>query len=217
MQIPPWSAWSDSLRCLSFSCTVPPLLPDIEQRPIRARHTFSLWAQTARSRAACAAGPGRATLGVNQMGECTLQPRKAIPVDGNLFGVNSILGPIVTLAYDDPELLASARAIGAGVLRYPGGSIANFWDLARGRYHEQSMHPALDHTLIDRVAQHPERGFIPTRFWAGVASASAGATATGPVWVLNVHTMSGAEMLAQVDALHSQARVGGLGAVGWAW
>ncbi len=154
---------------------------------------------------------------MNQMGECTLQPREAIPVDGNLFGVNSILGPIVTLAYDDPELLASARAIGAGVLRYPGGSIANFWDLARGRYHEQSMHPALDATLIDRVAQHPERGFIPTRFWAGVASASAGATATGPVWVLNVHTMSGAEMLAQVDALHSQARVGGLGAVGWAW
>ena len=151
------------------------------------------------------------------MGECTLQPREAIPVDGNLFGVNSILGPIVTLAYDDPELLASARAIGAGVLRYPGGSIANFWDLTRGRYHEQSMHPALDATLTDRVAQHPERGFIPTRFWAGVASASAGATATGPVWVLNVHTMSGAEMLAQVDSLHSQARVGGLGAVGWAW
>ena len=153
----------------------------------------------------------------SQMGECTLQPQGAIPVDGNLFGVNSILGPIVTLAYDDPELLASARAIGAGVLRYPGGSIANFWDLAKGRYHEQSVHPAIDSTLIDRVAQHPERGFIPKRFWAGVASASAGATATGPVWVLNVHTMSGAEMLAQVDTLHSQARVGGLGAVGWAW
>ena len=164
-----------------------------------------------------AAGRGTPAPAWSQMGECTLQPQGAIPVDGNLFGVNSILGPIVTLAYDDPELLASARAIGAGVLRYPGGSIANFWDLAKGRYHEQSVHPAIDSTLIDRVAQHPERGFIPKRFWAGVASASAGATATGPVWVLNVHTMSGAEMLAQVDTLHSQARVGGLGAVGWAW
>ena len=214
---PPCGPWSDSLRCLSF-CAPPRLCFPTRVHDLQSTaYFFALGAGRRADRAACAAGPGRATLGVNQMGECTLQPREAIPVDGNLFGVNSILGPIVTLAYDDPELLASARAIGAGVLRYPGGSIANFWDLARGRYHEQSMHPALDATLIDRVAQHPERGFIPTRFWAGVASASAGATATGPVWVLNVHTMSGAEMLAQVDALHSQARVGGLGAVGWAW
>ncbi len=142
------------------------------------------------------------------MGECTLRPRSAIPVDGNLFGINSILGPIVTLAYDDPELLESASAIGAGTLRYPGGSTANFWDLTRGRYHDQTMHPAIDTTLSDRVAQHPAGGFIPKAFWKGVASASAGAAATGPVWVLNVHTMSGNEMLAQVDALHSQARAG---------
>ena len=65
---------------------------------------------------------------------CSLVPRPGVPVDGYLFGLNSILGPIVTLPYDDPELLAAGRALGAGTLRWPGGTVANFWSIKDCNY-----------------------------------------------------------------------------------
>ena len=133
---------------------------------------------------------------------CSLVPRPGVPVDGYLFGLNSILGPIVTLPYDDPELLAAGRALGAGTLRWPGGTVANFWSIKDCNYAASAISSWKDR--YDAVSQRPGGTFSPLNFWSGVGSAALGARP--PVWVLNVHTLDGDEMLAQVDLLHEQAR-----------
>ena len=51
---------------------------------------------------------------------CSLTPAPPRAADPYLFGVNSLLGPMTNLAYDDPSLIAATRAIGLGALRYPG-------------------------------------------------------------------------------------------------
>ena len=133
---------------------------------------------------------------------CSLVPEPGVPVDGYLFGLNSVLGPIVPLPYDDPELVAAGRALGAGTIRWPGGAVANFWSIKDCNF------VASERTNFkqryDPVAQLPAGTFSPLNFWNGVGSAALGTRP--PVWVLNVHTLDGDEMLAQVDLLHEQAR-----------
>ena len=133
---------------------------------------------------------------------CSLVPRPGVPVDGYLFGLNTVLGPIVTLPYDDPELLAAGRALGAGTLRWPGGAVANFWSIKDCNYAASAISDWRDR--YDAVSRRPGGTFSPLNFWSGVGSAALGARP--PVWVLNVHTLDGDEMLAQVDLLHEQAR-----------
>lgn len=133
---------------------------------------------------------------------CSLAPRPGVPVDGYLFGLNSVLGPIVTLPYDDPELLAAGRALGAGTLRWPGGVVANFWSIKDCNYAASAI--STWKGRYDAVSQRPGGTFSPLNFWNGVGSAALGTRP--PVWVLNVHTLDGEEMLAQVDLLHEQAR-----------
>jgi hypothetical protein len=131
---------------------------------------------------------------------CSLVPKPGVPVDGYLFGLNSVLGPIVPLPYDDPELVAAGRALGAGTIRWPGGVVANFWSIKDCNFvDDESFKPR-----YDAVDQLPDGTFSPLNFWNGVGSAALGARP--PVWVLNVHTLDGDEMLAQVDLLHEQAR-----------
>ena len=149
---------------------------------------------------------------------CRLAVNNLIAADGNLFGLNTIFGPIVTLPYNDPGLLASAGVLGAGTLRWPGGTVANYWSLADGGFHWQTQpggswegHFA---TRQARVELKPAGTFTPWNFWSGVASASAGATPTGPIWVLNVLTMQGDEMLAQIDALQASGAPVGMIEIG---
>ena len=97
---------------------------------------------------------------------CSLVPRPGVPVDGYLFGLNSILGPIVTLPYDDPELLAAGRALGAGTLRWPGGTVSNFWSIKDCNYAASAISSWKDR--YDAVSQRPGGTFSPLNFWNGV-------------------------------------------------
>ena len=136
---------------------------------------------------------------------CELLPGPLMPVDGYLFGLNAVFGPIVTLPYDDPELMAAGRALGAGTLRWPGGAVANFWHMTDGNWHvDQTYDSSMPQRYYDWIANHPNGTFSPRNFWTGVGSAGRGTRS--PVWVLNVHTLAGDEMLAQVDELHAQVR-----------
>ena len=69
---------------------------------------------------------------------CVLEPTAPVPVDPYLFGVNTLLGPIENLPFEDPALLRAASTLGAGALRWPGGSVANYWSIADGRYDEHA-------------------------------------------------------------------------------
>ena len=135
---------------------------------------------------------------------CSLVPEPGMPVDGYLFGLNSVLGPIVPLPYDDPELVAAGRALGAGTIRWPGGAVANFWSIKDCNFVASASTGTSFEKRYDAVAQLPAGTFSPLNFWNGVGSAALGTRP--PVWVLNVHTLDGDEMLAQVDLLHEQAR-----------
>ena len=76
----------------------------------------------------------------------------------------------------------------------------NFWSIKDCNFvDDESFKPR-----YDAVDQLPDGTFSPLNFWNGVGSAALGARP--PVWVLNVHTLDGDEMLAQVDLLHEQAR-----------
>ena len=82
---------------------------------------------------------------------CALTPAPPRPADPYLFGVNSLLGAMTNLAYDDPSLVAATRAIGAGALRYPGGTLANFWSFAQAGYAREAIpSPRCSHSLPSR-------------------------------------------------------------------
>ena len=101
---------------------------------------------------------------------CSLVPKPGVPVDGYLFGLNSVLGPIVPLPYDDPELVAAGRALGAGTIRWPGGVVANFWSIKDCNFvDDESFKPR-----YDAVDQLPDGTFSPLNFWNGVGSAALG-------------------------------------------
>jgi hypothetical protein len=43
------------------------------------------------------------------------------------------LGPILNLTYSDTALIAAAKSLRIGTLRYPGGTVANYWSIQVGR------------------------------------------------------------------------------------
>ena len=135
---------------------------------------------------------------------CSLTPAPPRAVDPYLFGTNSLLGAMTNLAYDDPSLVAATRAIGVGALRYPGGTLANFWSFAQAGYTREAKRAYSWITAWDRTDRAPADTFTPRRFWDGAGSASAGAASTGPVWVLNVLTLTLQEQLAEVELLRRQ-------------
>ena len=130
--------------------------------------------------------------------ECSLTPAVPRAADPYLFGVNSLLGPMTNLAYDDPSLVAATRGIGVGAVRYPGGTLANFWSFAQEGYTREAKRDFDWVNAWDRTGSAPAGTFTPRRFWLGVGSASA---PTGPVWVLNVLTLTLQEQLAEVELL----------------
>lgn len=54
--------------------------------------------------------------------------------DPRLFGLNDVLGPIVAIPYSDPALCEAVKALRVGVLRHPGGTVANYWNITSGGY-----------------------------------------------------------------------------------
>jgi len=128
------------------------------------------------------------------------------PVDPYLFAINDVLGPIVNLTYDDRAMLLAVEALGVGSLRHPGGTVADYWDLRVGRYvGEGDSDCKGGHwnycSWQERIDAHPPLTFTPKNFWAGVGSVSGGVAPGGPIWGLNVLSLSASDMLAQVDAL----------------
>ena len=111
---------------------------------------------------------------------CVLEPTAPVPVDPYLFGVNTLLGPIENLPFEDPALLRAPSTLGAGALRWPGGSVANYWSIADGRYDDHAKSGGLGQAYADiwgpRTAWAPRGTFGPRQFWDGVGSASAGAS-----------------------------------------
>lgn len=54
-------------------------------------------------------------------------PVASVSPDSRIFGHNMIIGPIYTVPYDAGAVVDAAQAMWSGQLRYPGGTVANYW------------------------------------------------------------------------------------------
>eukprot|EP00051_Salpingoeca_urceolata_P026475 m.477434 g.477434 ORF g.477434 m.477434 type:complete len:515 (+) comp20845_c0_seq1:1038-2582(+) len=117
---------------------------------------------------------------------------EAIPINPRMFGFSSYIGAVVNLTFEDPAVLRVMDTLHVGSLRYPGGSIANVWNLSTGRWV-----PSVQDEYADRTAAFPAGTFGPARYWAAFGSR----IATPNIWNLNLITDP--DPPAQLDLLKS--------------
>eukprot|EP00045_Choanoeca_perplexa_P009475 m.91729 g.91729 ORF g.91729 m.91729 type:complete len:506 (-) comp14911_c0_seq1:28-1545(-) len=113
-------------------------------------------------------------------------------------GVNTVLGPVINLTYDDEGLNQAAKALRAGLMRYPGGTVANYWSIPNGNYVPSCTTGACA-TFGPGINAMPAKTFTLDKFQQGVAGAAPNVDA--PIVDLNVYNDTPAAMLAQVDYL----------------
>ena len=101
-------------------------------------------------------------------------------------------------------VVRSNSSLSLSLSLYPGGTLANFWSFAQAGYTREAKEKYAWTGTWDRTARAPPGTFTPRRFWDNAGSASAGAASTGPVWVLNVLTLTLQEQLAEVELLRRQ-------------
>lgn len=121
------------------------------------------------------------------------EPPVTVPINPRLFGFSSYLGPVVNLSYSDPAVLRVASVLRMGTLRYPGGSTANSWDMARGRWVEGT-----GGAYANRTDWLPEGTYTPRAFMAGVGRL----LPAPPIWNLNLETLP--DPSSQLDVLRNQ-------------
>eukprot|EP00966_Prymnesium_polylepis_P030750 715734-Prymnesium_polylepis.3 len=59
----------------------------------------------------------------------------------NVFGLNQVIGPAFQMDYHEPALIQLVQALRVGQLRYPGGTVANYWYMPNGTYGLPCSHP----------------------------------------------------------------------------
>eukprot|EP00039_Didymoeca_costata_P004999 m.77504 g.77504 ORF g.77504 m.77504 type:complete len:498 (+) comp12629_c0_seq6:181-1674(+) len=119
---------------------------------------------------------------------CTTQAT----VNPRLFSFSSYIGPVVNLTFDDTAILKVVETLNIGSMRYPGGSPSNHWNITSGRWID-SQHDF----YANRTAALPIGTFTPAKYMAGLG----GLLKAPPIWNMNIYSMEGAEMLAQLDTL----------------
>ena len=145
----------------------------------------------------------------------SLTPSQAALVFG---GYNDVLGPVIAnLPYADASVTQLASRLNFGALRHPGGTVANFWSMANGTYTApcdvaslpvSGDHCRYAHAIATNGLSGPGAAFTPGNFAAALAptlapamTPTAAASLLPIVFDLNLLTLSGDAMLAQVDLL----------------
>jgi hypothetical protein len=119
------------------------------------------------------------------------------PINSNLFGVNDVLGPIMQIPYNSSLLQAIARSLRLGGMRFPGGTVANYWNLTSGRY-VRGCNASCCVTYEGRVDKLPPGTFTLRNFLLGMGR---DIQTTVPLVDLNCLTLNETEALAQLDLL----------------
>jgi hypothetical protein len=128
---------------------------------------------------------------------------------------NQIWGPVMTtLPYSDPASQKITQALYPGALRFCGGTVANYWSLKNGNYTQPCSNPTLpfgnfceyqeqiEHVTFSEkfTAQHFVESFMPVlSFFKKHRNQTQ--TYLPFVFDLNLLTLSGQQMLDQVDVL----------------
>jgi len=160
---------------------------------------------------------------------CSLQPGAGKAAKNTLYGHNQINGPIYPVKFNDAALESIAKALWSGMLRYPGGTVGNYWYWPNATYIDpcegygpfkpatstQSNAAGIAKTLgpydynycnkQKSVGEFPKQTFTPANFATGVGAASPVQSLEGQMWMINCLTATAAEIRAQFDWLKTQA------------
>lgn len=149
--------------------------------------------------------------GTPRSGTCALSPSLKSPVASTLFGVNDVLGSIVNLSYSDLAVKTAVEALKPGVMRYPGGTVANYWSMRNGSYVGPQGEGGARHCKFTgrwnycaqqrKIQRFPPRSFTPFRFYKGVVQSAAGGMPDGPIFVLNLLTLTLTDIMSEIQSL----------------
>ncbi|QID16769.1 hypothetical protein G3580_03435 [Nitrogeniibacter mangrovi] len=102
------------------------------------------------------------------------------PMPATFFGFNGNFGNLEA-PWNDAELVAATRRTGAATLRYPGGTVANFWDWNKGGVRSDlSVHDVGASRFVLDFARRPG-GYSIENLARGVR-----ATGITPIFVVNM-------------------------------
>eukprot|EP01084_Bolivina_argentea_P268971 456995_1 len=133
-----------------------------------------------------------------------------------LSGFNDILGPVITLTYNDSGLLLGVNKLYTGALRHPGGGVANYWSLKNASYTQPCNTSNYNHCSEQaKVEKLPPQTFSPSNFFKGVGSAGVSSLDKLPnmhsiSYVLNLLTLNETEMFNQIDVLKAEIPINSL-------
>jgi hypothetical protein len=155
---------------------------------------------------------------LDQSTQCTLiKGDSTNPILPEIFGMNQINGAIFTDAdFDDEVLMEATRVLWSGQMRFPGGTVGNFWympeatypaatcsigggDDGNGNSHGVSKDFCDDKERVD--ARGPFT-FSTKKFVEGFGSSSPVNSPNGALYMLNVLQQTNAEIRRQIDHLH---------------
>eukprot|EP01084_Bolivina_argentea_P187758 323355_1 len=130
--------------------------------------------------------------------------------DPRLIGYNDVLGPIIDLKYSDTALLLSAEKIYPGILRHPGGTVANYWNFSNASYVKPCKNASAGNynycTQEAKIDKLPKQTFSAKNFHSGIGTKSplSITNAHSIVYDLNILTLYGQELLNQLNVLNNE-------------
>ena len=94
------------------------------------------------------------------------------PSNGKILsGYNTVLGPVINLTYYDTALLLAVKNSYVSSLRYPGGTVGNYWSYRNASYVNPCNTSEYNYCYYqERVAKLPNQTFSPGNFTNGVGS-----------------------------------------------
>lgn len=122
------------------------------------------------------------------------------PVKPGTMGLNDVLGPIQAMRYDNDVLCQATRSLRVGILRYPGGTVANYWNVTSGQYVPGFSAKCSCYSRAPVVDAQPEGTFSARSFASGVGRCTASRSG---VWLINLLTMNTSQTLGQLEELVS--------------
>lgn len=136
------------------------------------------------------------------MATAALQILVGRATDPNLFGWNlEEWGSVLNLTFHDTAGLALTDALHPGVLRYPGGTNSNIWDMVKGEY--VNPLPAASGYQRYREFEPWISGLPAGTFSGGSFLDGLGGRAKRVLWVLNVYTMNASAACEQIRYISS--------------
>jgi hypothetical protein len=154
----------------------------------------------------------------DETAQCTLNKASNIyPLLPEIFGMNQINGAVYTKADFDDEILKEApEVLWSGQMRFPGGTVGNFWYMPNATYSEfprcqiaggdsggGNSH-GVSKDFCDEKAEVDKRGgftFSTKKFVEGFGSSSPVNSPNGALYMLNVLQVDTQEIKRQIDHL----------------